>query len=70
VLAGQQNGRQAGEGLLTFGTEEATGLILLGLGFSGSLVGSFALTWANAMPLNFAATPGTLAEGVCSRGIL
>ena len=68
MLEGQQKVWQTGEALLTLGAEEAAGPALLFLD-SGSF-GSFALTWANAMPLNFAATPGTLAEGVCSRGIL
>jgi len=70
VLVGQQVGRQAGETLLTLGAEEAAGLVRMFLGFSSSLVGSQALAWAAAIPLNFAATPGALAEDVCFRCIL
>ena len=70
VLVGQQVGRQAGETLPTLGAEEATGLVLLCLAFSGNFVSSFALAWAGTVPLNVAATLGTLAEDIGPRCIL
>lgn len=65
MLERQQKSRQEGEGLLTLGAEKAMYLALL---FLDS--GSSGLTRAGAMPMNFAATQGTLAEGICSRCIL
>lgn len=68
MLVGQQIGRQAGEALITFGAEEALCPVLLFL--DTSVFGCLALTWAAAMPMNFATTQGTLAEGICSWYIL
>ena len=54
LLVGNQIGWQAGEGLLTFGAEEAAGLVLLFFNAGGPT-----LTWAGAMPPRPPPTPGT-----------
>jgi len=65
MLEGEEKVRQAREGCLALGTEEAADFMPL-----LSSASSDALTWAGPMPVNLPATLGACEETICYPRIL